>query len=131
MCLVLGDIDNFKPIDDAFGHVMGDEILKRVARVLEENVRARDTLARYGGEEFAVILPHTEIEAATQLTERVRGLLEAKHLVVSESGRDIGTLTASFGIAELREGAPPRQRRHAGDRSPYARRAPQASRRWQ
>lgn len=104
MCLVLGDIDNFKAINDAFGHVMGDEILKLVARVLEENVRSRDTVARYGGEEFAVILPQTELEAATHLTERVRSLLEAKRLVVNESNREIGKITASFGIAELREG---------------------------
>jgi diguanylate cyclase len=104
LCLVMVDIDNFKKVNDLFGHQIGDEILRMFARGLADNVRACDTLARYGGEEFAIILPETQVDRARQLTERMRSQLEAMQLAVNESGQKIGRITASFGIAELREG---------------------------
>lgn len=104
LCLVMGDIDNFKKINDLYGHQIGDEILKTFAAVLTDNMHARDTVARYGGEEFAIILPETHIESARQLTERVRRKVESLQLAVAESGKQIGTVTASFGIAELTPG---------------------------
>jgi diguanylate cyclase len=104
LSLVMGDIDNFKKINDLYGHQIGDEILKTFASVLTDNVRARDTVARYGGEEFAIILPDTHIESARQLTERARRKIESLQLAVTESGKQIGTITASFGIAELGPG---------------------------
>ncbi len=103
LCLVMGDLDNFKKVNDDFGHLVGDEILKLLAAVLGENVRGGDSLARYGGEEFAIILPGAELEDAKRLTERVRSQLEAKQLAVNESGREIGRITASFGVAQLRK----------------------------
>lgn len=101
LSLVMGDIDNFKKINDLFGHQIGDEILKMFARVLTDNVHARDTVARYGGEEFAIVLPETRLESARQLTERLRSQVESMQLAISESGQEIGTVTASFGVAEL------------------------------
>ena len=101
LSLVLADIDNFKKVNDLFGHTIGDEILKMFARVLEDNVCARDTVARYGGEEFAVILPETEAERARQITERMRSQLEGMQLALNGSGQELGRITASFGIAEL------------------------------
>ena len=101
LSLVMGDIDNFKKINDLFGHQIGDEILKMFARVLTDNVHSRDTVARYGGEEFAIILPETRLESAKQLTERMRSQVEGMELAVSESGQEIGKVTASFGVAEL------------------------------
>jgi diguanylate cyclase len=101
LSLVMADIDNFKKVNDLFGHRIGDEILKTFARVLVENVRERDTVARYGGEEFAIILPGTEVESALKITERMRSELEGLELAVSASGQEIGKVTASFGIAEL------------------------------
>jgi diguanylate cyclase len=103
LCLVLGDLDNFKQVNDAFGHLVGDEILKMFAGVLTECVQSFDTVARFGGEEFAVILPKTRLDAALDLTERMRRQLEAKELVLNESGEKIGKVTASFGIAQLGE----------------------------
>jgi diguanylate cyclase len=104
LCLVMVDLDNFKKVNDEFGHLVGDEILKLFAAALRDNVDSRDSVARYGGEEFAIILPGTELEDAKSLTERVRCQLEARELVVNDSGRKIGKITASFGIAQLREG---------------------------
>ena len=101
LSLVLADIDNFKKVNDLFGHRIGDEIIKMFARVLSDNVRSRDTVARYGGEEFALILPETQVENALEITERMRSQLESMQLAVNQSGRQIGTITASFGIAEL------------------------------
>jgi diguanylate cyclase len=101
LSLVLADIDNFKKVNDLFGHSIGDEILKMFSRVLQDNVCARDTVARYGGEEFAVILPETEVERARLITERMRSQLEGMQLALNASGREIGKITASFGIAEL------------------------------
>jgi len=107
MCLVMGDIDHFKRINDAFGHVVGDEVLKVFAKLLSTSVKSSDTVARYGGEEFAVILPRTELEDAKRLTERIRGELEEKRLVVNACGRQMGEITASFGIAQLVDGDDP------------------------
>ena len=66
--------------------------------------RSSDIIARYGGEEFAIILPGTELEYALQVTERMRSQLESKQMAVSESGQQIGKVTASFGVAELTAG---------------------------
>jgi diguanylate cyclase len=104
LCLVMGDIDNFKKVNDAFGHPIGDEILKIFASVLAETVRDAGSVARYGGEEFAVILPGAELEDAKELTERLRSQLETKKLAVNKSGEEIGKITASFGIAQLSVG---------------------------
>jgi len=104
LSLVMADIDNFKKVNDLFGHRVGDEILKMFARVLAGNVRETDTVARYGGEEFAIILPRTEVEDARQLTERIRTQLEGMRLALNDSGEEIGRITASFGIAGLASG---------------------------
>ena len=103
MCLVMGDIDSFKGINDTFGHQIGDEILKMFAKLLSSNVKGRDTVARFGGEEFAIILPETRLADAEHLTESIRSQLEGKELAVNNSGEPIGKITASFGIAQLGE----------------------------
>ena len=104
MCLVMGDLDRFKAINDAFGHQIGDEILKMFAKLLSSNVKGRDTVARFGGEEFAIILPETKLADAERLTENIRSQLESKDLAVNTSGQLIGQVTASFGIAQLDDG---------------------------
>lgn len=71
------DLDNFKHVNDTYGHQVGDNILKKVAETLQENVRERDIAARYGGEEFAVILPETESKEAIKVAERIRKAIKA------------------------------------------------------
>lgn len=70
--IVLGDIDRFKSINDNFSHLIGDEVLKQVAELIQQEVRDGDIVARYGGEEIAIILPETDIEDAFLITERIR-----------------------------------------------------------
>lgn len=104
LCLVMADIDHFKRINDSFGHPVGDDVIQRFAKLLTKNIKGRDSAVRYGGEEFAIILPETKLDGATKLTEQIRSGLEAKKWVVTNGGQQLGTITASFGIAQLREG---------------------------
>lgn len=101
---ILADIDNFKQINDTFGHAVGDEILRRFAELVSKNIKGRDTAVRYGGEEFLVLLPHTKAEGAKNLSEQIRSELESKKWKHHKTGQAIGKVTASFGVAELREG---------------------------
>jgi diguanylate cyclase (GGDEF)-like protein len=71
LAVVLCDIDHFKKINDSYGHLFGDEVLRRVASVVMGQVRKVDLAARYGGEEFALILEATDVEGGRQLAERV------------------------------------------------------------
>jgi diguanylate cyclase (GGDEF)-like protein len=100
MGLIMLDIDNFKGVNDAHGHMQGDVVLREVARVLRQSSREIDEPARYGGEEMAVALPGTDIEGAYQFAERVRRRIEALELPLGDGN---GTLkvTASFGAASL------------------------------
>jgi len=76
LSLVLMDIDNFKSINDQYGHPVGDIVLKRLAATLQETIRDTDLLARYGGEEFSVILPETDLKGGALLAERLRRAVE-------------------------------------------------------
>lgn len=104
LALIMCDIDHFKRVNDAFGHQVGDEIIKMFSRVIETNVRDVDTVIRYGGEEFAILLPKADLVAAKPIAERIRRQFESKKLTVRETNQRIGQLTASFGVAEYRTG---------------------------
>jgi diguanylate cyclase (GGDEF)-like protein len=95
--LVLADLDNFKQINDRYGHQTGDEVLRRFADVLRENVRDFDLPVRYGGEEFAVLLPETGLDGAEQLARRLQTAL--LRLRLPEISGDRPPVTASFGVA--------------------------------
>jgi diguanylate cyclase (GGDEF)-like protein len=96
LSVIMLDVDNFKVINDTYGHARGDTVLQHVADALRAAVRATDSVYRYGGEEFVVLLRETRAEAAKELAERLRRRLE-QYFVHDASGR----ITASFGVAEL------------------------------
>lgn len=104
LSIIMADVDHFKRINDSFGHAVGDEILRRFAELLSKNIKGRDTAARYGGEEFIVVLPQTRLSGAKNLGEQIRSELESKKWMHHRTGQPIGKVTASFGIAELRQG---------------------------
>ena len=91
------DIDRFKPINDSYGHNSGDAVLRQVAGLIADSVRASDTFGRYGGEEFMLILPETLPEEAVGLAEELRALVMAEPLLIA-NGQTI-TATVSIGIA--------------------------------
>ena len=94
------DIDNFKRVNDTYGHLQGDMVLREVARVLRQSSREIDEPARYGGEEMAVALPQTDMEGAYRFAERVRRRIEALDLALLD-GDGVLKVTASFGVASL------------------------------
>jgi diguanylate cyclase len=106
LCLVLADIDHFKRINDTFGHLIGDEVLRYFAGILDNQSRDSGYAARYGGEEFALILPCTGHASARQIADAVRIQLGDVRLVVAESREQIGVVTASFGVVEHLPGEP-------------------------
>ena len=84
--LAIFDIDHFKRVNDAHGHVYGDQVLQAVARLLGGESRDTDVVARYGGEEFVVIMPHTDLAGAAVFAERIRVAIETSGLVTISGG---------------------------------------------
>lgn len=99
LCLMMIDIDNFKQFNDRFGHLLGDEVLKTVARTLTDTLKGRDIVARFGGEEFIVTLPETPMEGARKVAEMVRNSIASKQLKRKGTGEIYGTITVSVGVA--------------------------------
>ena len=101
--LIMLDIDDFKAVNDTYGHPQGDVVLKRVARVVADSSREVDYPARYGGEEMALILPHTDLGGAYAIAERIRTAIEDLR-VPRIDGRGTLRITASLGVAASSEG---------------------------
>jgi len=116
--LVVADLDDFKQINDRYGHDAGDDVLRETASVLRHTLRESDLAGRWGGEEFVLLLPGTEAEGGAQLAERVRAALRER----SFRGRDgaVFAVTCSFGVAQHRPGEGERQLFSQADRALYA-----------
>jgi len=96
--LMLLDIDNFKDVNDRYGHLAGDALLREFAEVVKRGLRKGDTFTRYGGEEFAAILPHTSGRAALSAAENIRRAVETAHFRAIEGRKRI---TVSIGVTEI------------------------------
>lgn len=94
--VIMMDLDHFKDINDNFGHPMGDEVLRCVARCCHAELRATDAVVRYGGEEFLVLLPGATTETGVSVAERL--MLRVRDLTFGEGNEDV-SITASFGVA--------------------------------
>lgn len=92
--VVLCDLDNFKLVNDRYGHLAGDNVLKRFAKLMKANIRANDLIGRWGGEEFLIVCPNTDSEGAKQIALHLKDALSLYEF------RDVGHVTASFGVAE-------------------------------
>jgi diguanylate cyclase (GGDEF)-like protein len=99
LALVLADLDDFKQVNDRYGHQAGDDVLRTFAGILRETVREIDLPSRYGGEEFAVLLPQTDLEGAHNLAERLRRALASRPMTTQPGS--LVAVTASFGVASF------------------------------
>jgi diguanylate cyclase (GGDEF)-like protein len=117
LALILADLDDFKQVNDRFGHQAGDDVLRTFADILRTTVREVDLPARYGGEEFAVLLPQTDLEGAHELAERLRRALAARPMSTHPGG--LVAVTASFGVAAFPEAPTPAALFAAADEALY------------
>jgi diguanylate cyclase (GGDEF)-like protein/PAS domain S-box-containing protein len=95
LALIIFDIDHFKLVNDTYGHLIGDTLLKEITNVVSNGIRSEDLFARWGGEEFVVLLPHTDLDGARIMAERLRTAIEVNAF------SDIGQITCSFGAAQF------------------------------
>jgi diguanylate cyclase (GGDEF)-like protein len=100
LSLIMLDIDNFKHINDTYGHPFGDTVLKELAKTCKSITRGSDILARFGGEEFCFILPESETKGASVFGERLRRAIADLRIKYEESNKEI-SLTVSIGISVL------------------------------
>jgi diguanylate cyclase len=104
LALLMLDIDHFKRFNDTYGHQLGDQVLRLVAKTLADGVKGRDTPARFGGEEFVIVLPQTRLENAVTLAEQIRRTM-ARHKVVRKgTGEEYGVIALSVGASAYRPG---------------------------
>jgi two-component system cell cycle response regulator len=99
LCLMILDIDHFKQVNDTYGHLAGDEVLKGFADRIRRIIRGGDLLCRLGGEEFVVVMPNVPIDVAQRVAERARVSIEEAPFVIDKTGRSI-PITVSIGVAE-------------------------------
>jgi len=97
LSLIFFDIDHFKKVNDVYGHLIGDEVLRVTARLVKSTLRKSDLIARWGGEEFIILLPNTDLTFATRLAQNIR------KIVAIEKFADVGHITCSFGVTQLGE----------------------------
>ncbi len=100
LSVIMFDIDQFKMVNDCYGHQTGDEVLKKISQVILAEIRKGDYLSRYGGDEFVAVLPHTKTTKAMELAERLRKIIEDTKIEIED--RKIIHVTASFGVSSLK-----------------------------
>ncbi len=118
-CLLMCDIDHFKNINDTYGHLFGDQVIRAVASVLRENVKGRDLAARYGGEEFVILLPETTLQGAQALAEQIRHAIEKGRIRRGNSEETVARVTLSLGVARYQPGEAPTAFLERADRALY------------
>ena len=102
LCAFMIDVDHFKKFNDTHGHLVGDRVLRLVAKVLQDNIREGDLAARYGGEELAAVLPGADLTICREVAERVRRRISDAKLTRRATGQEIGSVTVSIGVAQFR-----------------------------
>lgn len=104
--LLMIDIDHFKKINDAYGHLLGDKVIKVVGETLKRQIKGKDTAVRYGGEEYCVLLPETELKDAVKVAENIRVTIENTRIKRISDQQDIGKVTISIGVGRYRPEEP-------------------------
>lgn len=101
LSVLMIDIDHFKRFNDTFGHQVGDQVLRLVAKVLQDNVREIDLAARYGGEELIAVLPGADLVTCAAVAERIRLRIAEARLTRRTTGQEISSVTVSIGVAQF------------------------------
>ena len=104
LCLLICDIDHFKRFNDKWGHLVGDQVIRFIAHVLQQHAGGEFLAARYGGEEFAIIMPRTGMHRAQAIAGAIRQAVKSKTLTRKSTGDVIGGVTLSIGVARRRSG---------------------------
>ncbi len=121
LCMLMIDVDHFKRINDNFGHIVGDEVLRFIAGKMREAVKGRDIVSRYGGEEFCIILPNTSLSGAMHIAEELRQTISASKLTRKRKDdyQVLDQITVSIGVAWYRKNEDPQDFVHRADRALY------------
>ena len=98
LSLILLDIDDFKLLNDTYGHAAGDEVLISLASIMNDSARESDLIARYGGEEFVILMPNTDLAGAVHLAEKIRMTVESTRLIIGDNMKPVD-VTISLGVA--------------------------------
>jgi diguanylate cyclase len=104
LSVLLIDVDHFKRFNDDFGHGVGDQVLRLIARVLQERVREQDLPARYGGEELIAVLPNSDLAACVAVAENIRRSIAECKITRRSTGTPLPSITVSIGVAQWRPG---------------------------
>lgn len=97
-CIVLFDIDNFKDVNDTYGHLVGDDVLVKLSTLVKSHTRESDIFARWGGEEFMILLKGVNLDKAKDIAEYLRSIIEVEHF------DEVNNITCSFGVSIYKEG---------------------------
>jgi diguanylate cyclase len=104
LCLLIVDIDHFKKVNDDYGHVFGDHVLRATAKTLKSKIKKQDSVARWGGEEFAILLPGTTMPGARAIAEHIRQSIEKSSIRRIGTMEEVGGITISVGVAAYTSG---------------------------
>jgi diguanylate cyclase len=115
LCLALADVDNFKRLNDRFGHLAGDRALHIVGQMFQRNLKTGAHACRYGGEEFALVLPRTRLDEAIGLANTIRSAVKDRDLVKKTHAMLLGPVTLSMGVAMYQPGEPVDEFVHRAD----------------
>ncbi|MDD2699000.1 MAG: sensor domain-containing diguanylate cyclase [Arcobacteraceae bacterium] len=101
LSIIILDIDNFKTINDTYGHSIGDDVIYNIAQLLKQSTRSSDVCVRFGGEEFVIVLPHTSLENGIKIAEKIRNIIETNVLILKTNEKI--QYTISMGISKIEQ----------------------------
>ncbi len=118
LSVIMLDVDDFKNVNDTYGHVAGDKVLQKLAQILKSSIREIDSVYRYGGDEFVIILPHTSGTEGIALAERLKARIEKYVFTIPQEGKRF-RITLSLGISEMSSGDTPKTLIMRADKALY------------
>jgi diguanylate cyclase len=122
-CLVLIDIDHFKQINDSFGHLFGDAVIRTIGHLIKSTIKGQDIAGRYGGDEFALLLPDTPLAGGRVVADRLRFAFSQSRIRRLNSEEAVGNITISAGVASYRSGEDQKELIARADTALYASKA--------